>query len=154
TRNIVKPWFGVPAIGTWCNAGSDGQFDWKVLYARSKSLVGDGRLDDQVIRFNVDPGGCCVCSAPGTTAWRLKCDASGFDHLYLAGSWIDTGFNTECIEAAVMSGMQVARAITGEPREVPGEHFLHPEFGDTSPCGFVRDALSWLTGISEGVGPG
>jgi len=154
TKDVVMPWFGVPAIGVWSKAKYKGKFNWNVLYARDKGLVGSSKLADQVVRFNIDPGGCCVCSAPTTTAWRLKCDASGFAHLYLAGSWIDTGFNTECIEAAVMSGMQAARAIAGEPRVVVGERFLHPEFGDTSPWQLVQDAVSWLTGIAEGVGPG
>lgn len=153
TEAVVFPWFGVPAIDLWSKAGSGGKFDWNILYVHDKKLVDAKRLSEQVVRFNVDPGGCCVSSAPRTTVWRLKCDASGFDHLYLAGSWIDTGFNTECIEAAVMSGMQVARAITGEARAIPGEHFMHPEFGDALPCELVRDAVSWVVGIGETVGP-
>ena len=50
--------------------------------------------------------------------------AFGFANLKLAGCWIDTGFNTTCIEAAVMSGMQAARAICGEPVHVLGEDLL------------------------------
>lgn len=154
-RDIVYPWFGTPALGVWGKAKVGGgkgkgkpQFDWNVLYVGRRRLQAAKRLDAQVVKFNVDPGGCCVCSAPGTTARRLRCDASGFDHLYLAGSWIDTGFNTECIEAAVMSGMQVARAISGVAREIPGEDFMHPESGDTSPCELARDAIDWLAGIA------
>jgi uncharacterized protein with NAD-binding domain and iron-sulfur cluster len=78
---------------------------------------------------NVDPAHCCVGTTAGSSAWRLKTDASGFKHLYLTGAWIDTGFNTECVEAAVMSGMQAARAICGRPRAVPGESFLHNRYG-------------------------
>jgi hypothetical protein len=66
-----------------------------------------------------------VASSAGSTEWRLKTHLSGFDHLYLAGAWTDTGFSTECIEAAVMSGMQASRAISGSPARVRGEHFLH-----------------------------
>jgi uncharacterized protein with NAD-binding domain and iron-sulfur cluster len=139
-RALVAQWFEAQAPSVWANVGTRGHFDWDVLYSPSRGR-GPGRLDDQVVRANVDPGSCCVSSAPGTTRLRLKCDASGLDHLYLAGSWIDTGFNTECIEAAVMSGLQAARAITGEPREIPGEHFLHPEYDNLSLCDLVRDSI-------------
>jgi hypothetical protein len=144
---VVAPWFGTPALGVWNGAASRGYFNWNILYVLRKRLVGDGRLEDQVVNSNVDPAACCVSSAPGTTAWRLKCDESGFAHLYLAGSWIDTGFNTECIETAVMSGMQAARAITGELRAIAGERFLHPELEDVSPCELVRGAFAWVFGI-------
>ena len=48
----------------------------------------------------------------------------GFAHLVLAGAWTDTGLNTECIEAAVMSGMQASRSLCGSPETVVGEDFL------------------------------
>ena len=51
-----------------------------------------------------------------------------FGQLFLAGAWIDTGFNAECIEAAVISGKQAARAIR-EESNIAGEDFLHFERG-------------------------
>jgi hypothetical protein len=33
----------------------------------------------------------------------------------IAGDWTECGFNEGCIEAAVMSGMLAAHAISGQP---------------------------------------
>ena len=101
----------------------DGGFDWNVLRA-SDGVSGTDRLRQQYLRANVSPAECCVVSAAGQTRYRLKAQDSGFANLKLAGTWVDTGFNTECIEAAVMSGMQAARAISGRPRHVLGEDLL------------------------------
>ncbi len=102
---------------------SGGCFDWSILFD-PKDAKGACRIDAQVYRANIDPSSCCVASSAGSTQWRLAADASGFDNLYLAGAWIDTGFNTECIEAAVISGMQAARAVSGTTSAIVGEDFL------------------------------
>jgi uncharacterized protein with NAD-binding domain and iron-sulfur cluster len=60
----------------------------------------------------------------GTTQYRLDPGHSGFDNLYLAGSWTQTGFNVECVEGAVMSGMRAAQAICGSPANIVGWNFL------------------------------
>jgi uncharacterized protein with NAD-binding domain and iron-sulfur cluster len=113
------------------------KFSWKVLYAPDV-LKGQNRLSAQIVRANINPSDCCVATSAGSSAWRLKTDQSGFDNLYLAGAWIDTGFNTECVEAAVMSGMQAARAITGEDKAIPGEAFLHADRQYLGPCDLLR----------------
>jgi uncharacterized protein with NAD-binding domain and iron-sulfur cluster len=46
----------------------------------------------------------------------LRSDESGYDNLFLAGDWTDSGMNAGCIESAVMSGLQAANAILGRPR--------------------------------------
>ena len=92
-----------------------------------KDTTGEDRIDYQVIKANVDPWACCAGSPAGSTRWRLPADGSGFAHLFLAGAWIDSGFNVECIEAAVMSGRQAARAIVGTSDVIDGETFLHFE---------------------------
>jgi hypothetical protein len=46
------------------------------------------------------------------TAWRVKPDAKPAGNLYLAGDWTLNGLNAGCVEAAVMSSMQAARAIS------------------------------------------
>jgi uncharacterized protein with NAD-binding domain and iron-sulfur cluster len=144
-RTLAQHWFETQARFVWRSAPGAEAFDWNTLFSQ-RNFAGAARFGDQVVRANIDPASCCVASAPGTTRSRLKCDGSGFAHLYLAGSWIDTGFNTECIEAAVMSGMQAARAITGEAREIPGEHFLHPEYEELSLCELVRETALWMAG--------
>lgn len=87
---------------------------------------GTARLDAQVIKANVTPTECCVGSGKGTTKYRLRADESGFENLTLCGAWIRTGLNSTCVEAAVMSGMAAARAISGTPETIVGEHFMGP----------------------------
>jgi hypothetical protein len=129
-RALAIDWFEKYAPAFWPKATitrANGRidFDWDTFEDPS-NRKGASRLDAQVVKANVDPLACCSGSAACSTGWRLKTDASGFRHLYLAGSWIDTGFNTECIEAAVMSGKQASRAICGSPAIVEGEHFMRP----------------------------
>jgi len=52
----------------------------------------------------------------------MKAGGSGVQNLILAGDWVDNGFlNAGCIEAATMSGMQAARAISGYDHEIAWE---------------------------------
>ena len=88
--------------------------------------VGQQRLEAQFIRANVDPTETCVGSFKGTTQYRLRADESGFENLVLCGAWTRTGLNSTCVEAAVMSGMAAARAVSGTPGVIIGEHFFGP----------------------------
>jgi uncharacterized protein with NAD-binding domain and iron-sulfur cluster len=129
-RALAVAWFEKNARAFWpkatvATANGRTDFDWNT-FEDPHDRQGADRLDAQVVKANVDPLACCSGSNAGSTGWRLKTDASGFRHLYLAGAWIDTGFNTECIEAAVMSGKQASRAICGSPAIVEGEHFMRP----------------------------
>jgi uncharacterized protein with NAD-binding domain and iron-sulfur cluster len=143
----AKCWFENHATQSWRAATTrEGEFDWDVMFDRS-GAKGPDRLSAQVLRPNIDPTGCCVSSAAGSTQFRLKAGQSGFYGLYLAGSWIDVGFNTECVEAAVMSGMQAARAICGSPRTIPGEDFLHSRPAPTF-CDLVEGAFVTLFGLT------
>jgi uncharacterized protein with NAD-binding domain and iron-sulfur cluster len=126
-RKLTIQWLNEKAHYVWPDAIIDGHFDWSVLF-ETGGCEGCARIDSQVVRANVDPSSCCVGSAAGSTQWRLKTDGAGFRHLYMAGAWIDSGFNTECIETAVMSGMQAARAIATTELTIPGDDFL--QFGD------------------------
>jgi uncharacterized protein with NAD-binding domain and iron-sulfur cluster len=144
-RELAIEWLRRKSRYIWPGASPGGQFDWNVLFDPTCAR-GPCRIDSQVYRANVDPSSCCVASTAGSTQWRLATDASGFDNLYLAGAWIDTGFNTECIEAAVMSGMQAARAVSGASFAIEGEDFLR--FGDELPSLFelVADGVALLLG--------
>jgi uncharacterized protein with NAD-binding domain and iron-sulfur cluster len=77
--------------------------------------VQEERLDGQFWTANVDPSDQYVQSLPGTGAYRLRADQSGYANLFLAGDWINCGLNAGCIEAAVMAGMQAANAVRGLP---------------------------------------
>jgi uncharacterized protein with NAD-binding domain and iron-sulfur cluster len=98
----------------WPGAMKDGEFRWELLVGAG-STKGVERFDSQFWRANIDPSERYVQSVPGSTRYRLKTDATGYDNLYLAGDWIDNGFNAGCIEAAVMSGLLAAHAISGIP---------------------------------------
>lgn len=96
-----------------------------VLWPGSAGLGGpEAAVADRYVRANVDPTECCPGSAAGEVPLRLKSDETGFTNLALAGCYVRTGLNSTCVEAAVMSGMMAARAISGSPREILGEHFL------------------------------
>ena len=87
----------------------------------SSAAPSGGRWPDrsarsQYWRANVDPSDRYVQSLPGTDRYRLRSDESGYDNLFLAGDWTDSGINAGCIEAAVLSGLQAANAV----RERPG----------------------------------
>jgi uncharacterized protein with NAD-binding domain and iron-sulfur cluster len=127
-RRLAVGWFESSSRVLWPLASPNGTFDWNVLYD-PEGRTGKDRLDYQIVKANVDPWSCCTGSPAGSTRWRLGTDRSGFDHLFLAGSWIDTGFNVECIETAVTSGKQAARAIIGTGAIIDGEDFLHFDGG-------------------------
>jgi uncharacterized protein with NAD-binding domain and iron-sulfur cluster len=58
----------------------------------------------------------------GSVRHRLAADNSGFHNLKLAGDWTKNGIDGGSVEAAVTSGMQASRAISGSPAEIQGEH--------------------------------
>ena len=94
--------------------------DWSLLVDLT-GAQGEQRFDRQYWRANVAPSERYVLSVKGSTSYRLPSDSSGFDNLYLAGDWTYNGLNAGCVEAASMSGMQVSRAICGQPAEIIGE---------------------------------
>jgi len=104
----------------WPKAADANGFKWDLL-VDPQNRSGHGRLDFQFFRANIDPSERYVLSVPKSTRYRLHAGESGFDNLYLAGDWTRTGLNVGCVEAAVMSGMQAARALSGYPRTVAGE---------------------------------
>ena len=91
----------------------------------AKGKFDQAAISHEIVRANINPTDCCPSSAAGTTRHRLEANGTAFSNLYLAGCWTRTGMNTTCVESAVMSGMQAARALSGEPLEVFGEDFLH-----------------------------
>jgi hypothetical protein len=89
-------------------------FRWDLLVGGGARL-GEDRFDSQFWRANVDPSERYVLSLPGSDKYRLRTDASGYENLVLAGDWIDCGLNAGCLEAAVMSGLQAANVLVGNP---------------------------------------
>ena len=94
---------------------ADGSFRWELLCGRD-GHVGRSAIDTQLCIANIDPSDRYVQCAPGTDAYRLRPDESGYDNLVLAGDWTDHGLNAGCIEAATLSGLLAANAVVGRSR--------------------------------------
>ena len=56
-----------------------------------------------------------VLSVTGSSRHRLPVDDPEFPNLFLAGDWTRCTLNAGCMEAATMSGMLCAGALTGYP---------------------------------------
>lgn len=74
-------------------------------------LSGLQKLNKQFFLANVDPSERYVLSVPKSSKYRFKADQSGYKNLFLAGDWIDTGYNMGCAEVAVMSGRMAGQAV-------------------------------------------
>lgn len=83
---------------------------------------GEGAIETQFIRANIDPTERYVQSPPGSTQFRMRPWQTGFSNLLVAGDWTYTGLNVGSVECAVMSGRLVSNAITGSPplSDIPG----------------------------------
>jgi uncharacterized protein with NAD-binding domain and iron-sulfur cluster len=111
-----------PKATARCNPAA---LDYAHLVARPGAVAME-RMDQQYFRANVEGSERYVLSVPGSAFYRMKAGGSGLSNLVLAGDWTDNGFlNAGCIEAATMSGMQAARAISGFPHEIAWEQ---PEY--------------------------
>jgi uncharacterized protein with NAD-binding domain and iron-sulfur cluster len=110
----------LPGPGLWPKAKGGSGFDWDLLDAPDDASD-EERLDSQYWRANINPWDRYVLSAPTTLECRMWPHGSGVENLYLAGDWVRSGLNAGCIEAAVIAGRMVARAITGTNIMVPGD---------------------------------
>jgi uncharacterized protein with NAD-binding domain and iron-sulfur cluster len=93
---------------------------WDEL-AADPGLRGCARLGAQFLRANFQPTERYVLTRAGSVTYRLRADESGFSNLKLAGDWTRNGIDGGSVEAAITSGMQAARAISGHPRTIAGE---------------------------------
>jgi uncharacterized protein with NAD-binding domain and iron-sulfur cluster len=105
----------------WPNAHrKDGGFRWPLLAdPRPGIRPGDPdderRFDTQFWLGSVNPSDRYTLSLPGSLAYRISPLDRSYDNLTIAGDWTDCGFNAGCIEAAVMSGMLAAHALSLSP---------------------------------------
>jgi uncharacterized protein with NAD-binding domain and iron-sulfur cluster len=105
----------------WPNArGADGGFKWQLLAdprgRTPPSGASDERLfDSQFWLGSVNPSDRYTLSLPGSLIYRISPLDRTYDNLTIAGDWTDCGFNAGCIEAAVMSGMLAAHALSLSP---------------------------------------
>jgi uncharacterized protein with NAD-binding domain and iron-sulfur cluster len=96
------------------------KFDWNTLVDPS-GAHGEERLDAQFLRANFIPSERYVMTRAGSVKYRLAANESGFENLVLAGDWTRNGIDGGSVEAAVTSGMQAARAISGSRRTIQHE---------------------------------
>ncbi len=97
-----------------------GHIQWDLLVDDS-GASGRSRFDAQYWRANTSPWERYVRTPAGSTKTRLRSDESGFENVFLAGDWTRNGIDGGCLEAAVISGMQAARAISGDPLAIANE---------------------------------
>jgi uncharacterized protein with NAD-binding domain and iron-sulfur cluster len=112
---------GERIVALWKEAGSGFPWQWLVDPLEAE---GQSRMERQYWRANVDPSERYVLSVAGSSVYRLASIGAGVHNLFLAGDWLRTGLDSGCVEAAVMGGMQAARAIGGYPAEIPGDSDL------------------------------
>jgi uncharacterized protein with NAD-binding domain and iron-sulfur cluster len=94
--------------------------DWSILID-PENRRGEQRFDYHYWRANFEPTERYVLSTAGSTRCRLDGGDCGFQNLYLAGDWTRNGLNVGCVEAATISGLQAARAISGQATQISGE---------------------------------
>lgn len=79
-----------------------------------RDLLHDGADPGLYARVNMHGSERYVLSVAGSVFHRLAPGESGFENLYLAGDWTRCGLNAGCVEAATISGIAAAAAISGE----------------------------------------
>jgi uncharacterized protein with NAD-binding domain and iron-sulfur cluster len=113
-------WLNQKIAPLWPNATTKENpngLNWNLL-VDLEDKQGEQRFYSLFWRVNISPSERYVLSVPGSYQFRLQADTSrwddrprGFNNLYLTGDWVDNSFNSGCIEATTMAGMQAAKAI-------------------------------------------
>jgi uncharacterized protein with NAD-binding domain and iron-sulfur cluster len=114
----------------WPNAyDPDGEFRWDLLADASGNpsmSAGSERFSTQYWRANVNPSDRYVLNVPGSSRHRMSPLDNTYDNLTIAGDWTNCGFNEGCVEAAVMSGLLAAHALSGLPALEDIDGYDHP----------------------------
>jgi len=63
---------------------------------------------------------------PGSTKHRISPLDRTYDNLTIAGDWTNCSLNMGCVEAAVMSGLLAAHALSGSPELADIVGYDHP----------------------------
>jgi uncharacterized protein with NAD-binding domain and iron-sulfur cluster len=101
--------------------GNTRGFNWNLLYSPRGDYQDDHPFLSQYWIANFQPSERYTLSPAGKVKYRLKTNESGYDNLYLTGDWTNNGMNAGCIESAVISGLEAARAITQSHEQIIGE---------------------------------
>jgi hypothetical protein len=103
-----------------------GGFRWDLLMSPAGAGKTAHPIDGQFWTANVNPSDQYTLSLPGTTRFRISPLDRTYDNLTIAGDWTACGLNLGCVEAAVMSGMLAAHALSGAPALEKIIGFDHP----------------------------
>ena len=98
----------------WPKAVDDKGFRWSLLSGGKGR--GKARFDSQFWTANTSPTERYTLSLPGTLRHRISPLDNRFDNFTIAGDWTGCGHMAGCVEAAVMSGLLAASAVSGTPR--------------------------------------
>jgi hypothetical protein len=102
-------------------------FRWDlVVGAAGDTPANADRFQSQFWTANVNPSDRYTLSLPGSSAYRISPLDRTYDNLTVCGDWTDCGFNSGCVEAAVMSGRLAAHAISRRPALADIVGFDHP----------------------------
>ncbi|MEW9919406.1 NAD(P)-binding protein [Marimonas sp. MJW-29] len=110
----------------WPKAADKDGFDWSLLHAQGTQAKGEKRFDSQFWTANINPTERYILSLPGSLKYRISPLETHFDNLTIAGDWTDCGHQAGCVEAAVMSGLLAASALSGAPRPENIIGYDHP----------------------------
>jgi uncharacterized protein with NAD-binding domain and iron-sulfur cluster len=104
---------------------SNGDFDWSALKGKGRGSSPE-RFSTQYWTANVRPSDRYTQALPGSTKFRISPLDTTYDNLTVAGDWTSCGINMGCVEAAVLSGMLAANALSGYPRREDIVGYDHP----------------------------
>ena len=121
-RDVVHLWPGAQR--------APGEFRWDILVDHrgdaAPAATGSARFASQFWTANVNPTDHYSLSLPGTLQHRISPLDNTYDNFTIAGDWTDCGFNEGCVEAAVMSGLLAAHALSGAPHLSQIVGYDHP----------------------------
>jgi uncharacterized protein with NAD-binding domain and iron-sulfur cluster len=123
TRAHALDWLGKYVAPLWPRATLPSQpdaLDFGLLVDR-QDRKGEARIESQYLRASVNPSDRYVMSVPGSSAYRPRTEETNLTNLFVTGDWIKNGIQGGCAEAAVMAGLQTARAICGMPAQIMGD---------------------------------
>jgi len=116
-RNAIR-FLDRDVVHLWPNAHAQpGTFRWDLLLNPMSGLgpYGSARFATQHWTANVNPSDRYTLALPGTAKYRISPLDRTYDNLTICGDWTDCGFNSGCVEAAVMSGRLAAHALSLRP---------------------------------------
>ena len=87
-------------------------FDLNLLcHPTNPNATAAERFDAQFFRANLSGTMRFTLSVPGSSAYRMRPDASGYSNMFLAGDWTHSGLNVGYIEGTLISGLEAAQAL-------------------------------------------